>query len=164
MVRPLLLLALITFAAPEALAREDTPKPLFDEGDQAVMSSSGFLAAHPDLRWRGEGLAAFEEGRTGEALTYFKRAARYADKPSQAMVAEMLWTGTGTPQDRPLAYAWMDVAAERAYIPFLSKREEYWNALSEAERAQALEAGAAVYDEYRDGVAKERLERLLRRA
>ena len=169
MIRPLALacFALVClptlFAAP-ALAQDDAEPTRFDFGDQDVMSSAGFLSAHPDLRWRSEGMTALDEDRAGEALTYFKRASRYADKPSQAMVAEMLWTGTGTPMDRPLAYAWMDVAAERAYIPFLAKREQYWNALSAAEQAQALEVGAAIYDEYNDTVAKERLERLLRRA
>ena len=164
MIRPLLLCALFTFAAPLVFAQDDPPRQRIDQGDAQVMHTEGFLAAHPDLRWRREGLASMEADREGEAFTYFKRAARYADKPSQAMVAEMLWTGTGTPVDRPLAYAWMDVAAERAYIPFLAKREQYWNELSEAERAEALAVGAAIYEEYRDAVAKERLERLLRRA
>jgi hypothetical protein len=58
----------------------------------------------------------------------------------------------------------MDVAAERAYIPFLAKREQYWNALTESERARALDVGKGIYDEYQDTVAKERLDRLLRRA
>ncbi len=164
MIRPLALACLFSLVAAPVLAQDDTDKPLWDPGDEVVMNSAGFLGAHPDLRWRREGLQSLEQDRAGEAFTFFKRAARYADKPSQAMVAEMLWTGTGTPMDRPLAYAWMDVAAERAYIPFLAKREAYWNALTEAERKQALAVGAAVYDEFNDGVAKERLERLLRRA
>ena len=167
MIRPLALACSLALAGTLALVAAPAPaqanneKPLFDDADQDVMSSAGFLSAHPDLRWRAEGLDALEKDRAGEAFDYFKRAARYADKPSQAMVAEMLWTGTGVPADRPLAYAWMDVAAERAYIPFLAKREQYWNALSAAEQARALEIGAGIYDEYADTVAKERLERLL---
>lgn len=164
MIRPLTLACLFFLVGSPALAQEPDDKPLFDPGNDEVMNSESFLAAHPDLRWRRDGLRSLEQDRSGEALTFFKRASRYADKASQAMVAEMLWTGVGTPVDRPLAYAWMDVAAERAYIPFLAKREEYWNALSEAERAQALEVGAAIYDEYRDDVAKARLEKLLRKA
>ena len=170
MIRPLTfacsvaLASVLTLAATPVPAQANNVQPQFDPADMDVMSTAGFLSAHPDLRWRGEGLTALEKDRADEAFTFFKRAARYADKPSQAMVAEMLWTGTGVPKDRALAYAWMDVAAERAYIPFLAKREQYWNALSEAEQAQALEVGAAIYDEYRDDVAKERLEQLLRRA
>lgn len=163
MIRPLLLCSLFILSAP-AFAQDHAPEKPSSAADIEVMNTEGFLAAHPDLRWRREGLQSYNQGNTGEALTFFKRASRYADKPSQAMVAEMLWTGTGTPMDRPLAYAWMDVAAERAYLPFLAKREEYWARLSEAERAMALEVGAGVYDEYGDAVAKERLERLLRRA
>lgn len=163
MIRPLLLCSLFILS-PAAFAQGEAPENPFDAEDIEVMNTDGFLAAHPDLRWRREGLKSYNDGDTGEALALFQRASRYADKPSQAMVAEMLWTGTGTPVDRPLAYAWMDVASERAYLPFLSKREQYWNALTEAERARALEVGKAVYDEYRDSVAKERLDRLLRRA
>ncbi|HET8818969.1 MAG TPA: hypothetical protein VFM73_05440 [Xanthomonadaceae bacterium] len=164
MIRPFVLACLVALSAAPSLVQAAQDQPRFEPADQDVMSTAGFLAAHPDLRWRSEGMAALEEDRAGEAFTYFKRASRYADKPSQAMVAEMLWTGTGTPMDRPAAYAWMDVAAERAYIPFLAKREQYWNALSAAERQEALAVGAAIYDEYNDAVAKERLERLLRRA
>lgn len=148
--------------AQDASASQRPPPPT--AAQQQVMNTEMFLGAHPDLRWRREGLQSLEEGRDAEALTRFKRAARHADKPSQAMVAEMLWTGWGTAVDRPLAYAWMDVAAERAYVPFVVKREQYWKQLSEAERAQALDVGRAVYDEYRDDVAKPRLERWLRRA
>ncbi|HEU4814301.1 MAG TPA: hypothetical protein VFS99_08750 [Xanthomonadaceae bacterium] len=164
MIRPLALACLFSLAATPVLAQAANDKPQFEAADLEVMGTAGFLSAHPDLRWRTEALAALEDHRAGEAFDYFMRAARYADKPSQAMVAEMLWTGTGVPVDRPRAYAWMDVAAERAYVPFLAKREQYWNTLSETERAQALEVGAAIYDEYNDSVAKERLERLLRRA
>ena len=129
-----------------------------------VLNDPGFLGAHPDLRWRGEALHALENGRPDEAFGYFRRASRFADKPSQAMVAEMLWTGTGVPRDRPQAYAWMDIAAERAYVPFVSKREEYWEALDEAGRERALEVGRPLYEEYRDAVAQERLERKLEKA
>lgn len=138
--------------------------PIPQRGDALILNNTGFLGAHPDLRWRREGQATLEKDRPREAFTYFMRAARYADKPSQAMVAEMLWTGNGVAVDRPLAYAWMDIAAERAYVPFVAKREAYWNALSEAERAQALEVGHTLYGEYRDEVAQERLERELEKA
>lgn len=130
---------------------------------ETVLNNGGFLSAHPDLRWRREGLWALEQGRGGEALTFFQRAARYADKPSQAMLAEMLWTGRGVAVDRPLAYAWMDLAAERGYPGFLAHRERYWQALSEAERERAVRVGRPLMDEYGDAVAKPRLARLLER-
>lgn len=132
--------------------------------DRMIASSAGFLAAHPDLNNRLRGLEAFRKGDYAEAMTRFRRAARYADKPSQGMVAEMYWDGRGVEADRALAYVWMDLAAERAYPLMLAKRERYWNELSEAERSRALEIGPAIYDEYGDEVGKRRLARDLRAA
>ena len=151
-------LALLFMSLAPAVAAQDDPRP----GEKALMTSYGYLAAHPDQRWRRRGLAALKREEPEEAFDFFRRAARYADKPSQAMIAEMLWTGWGVPVDRPLAYAWMDLAAERAYLPFLAKREEYWEALAPAERAAALAAGPGIYLEYGDEVAKRRLEFKLR--
>ncbi len=69
--------------------------------------TEGFLAAHPDIRWRREGLHAFHNKAYEEAYGYFRRAASYADKASMAMLAEMYWKGLGVAWDRPIAYAWM---------------------------------------------------------
>ena len=128
-----------------------------------VVSSEGFLSAHPDLRWRLEGMEAYDQGQHGFAADYFRRAARFADKPAQAMYATMLWKGEGVEQDRPLAYAWMDLAAERGYPHFIAHREKYWDQLDAAEREDATRRGAAVYAEYGDEVAKPRLESRLHR-
>ena len=129
-----------------------------------LLNSVAFLSAHPDLRWRREGMLAYDQGKSDRAADYFRRAARFADKPSQAMYAEMLWQGEGVAQDRALAYAWMDLAAERAWPAFLGKRERYWSELDAAERARALQVGQHVYAEYGDLVAKPRLESVLERA
>lgn len=129
-----------------------------------VLGSEAFLSAHPDLQNRHRGTLAYEEGRLEEALTYFRRAARYADKPSQAMVGEMLWKGEGVARDPALAYAWMDLAAERGQPRFIGWREHYWQQLDEAGREQALQVGQGVYAEYGDDVAKPRQERVMRRA
>lgn len=123
--------------------------------------SEGFLAYHPDLRWRKIGLGHFEDGKLDKAFDAFKRSSHYADKGSQAMVAEMFWKGTGTAADRPAAYAWMDLAAERGYKDFAAVREFYWKSLSEEERERALQIGKEVYAEFGDDVAKPRLERML---
>lgn len=125
--------------------------------------TEGFLAAHPDLRWRAEGVRDYASGRYDSALSELKRAARYADKPAQAMVAEMYWRGIGVAQDRALGYAWMDIAAERMYHDFVVYRETYWRQLSEAERSDAIARGQAVLEEYGDDAAKPRLEKVLRR-
>lgn len=128
-----------------------------------VLGSEAFLAAHPDLRNRTRGMEAYDAGEFEEALGWFRLAARYADKPSQAMVAEMLWTGEGGVRDPALAYAWMDLAAERGYPGFTAVREHYWEQLDGAQREQALARGQAVYAEYGDAVAKPRIATVLRR-
>jgi uncharacterized protein len=131
---------------------------------EVILNSQHFLSAHPDIRWRREGVWSLELGQPDHAAEHFRRAARYADKPSQAMLAELYWSGLGVEQDRALAYAWMDLAAERAYPVFLAKREHYWAQLTEAERARVQDVGLPLYEQYGDDVAKPRLERLLRRA
>lgn len=128
-----------------------------------VLLTEGFLHHHPDIRYRQLGIDAYRDGFKRDAHTLFRKAAWYADKASQAMLAEMYWKGEGVPQDRALAYAWMDLAAERRYPAFLLLRERYWSQLDEAERARALEVGRQIYAEYEDAVAKPRLERKLER-
>lgn len=139
------------------------PPERADPTQRAILSSDGFLSHHPDLRYRMQGSRAFEDGFFNDALAHFKRAARHADKPSQAMLGEMYFTGNGVAQDRALGYAWMDLAAERAYPAFLALREHYWAQLTGAERERAIEVGQDIYAEYEDAVAQPRLERELRR-
>ena len=126
------------------------------------MAEAGFDAAHPELRERAKGMQAHRDGDYGAALRYFRRAAYHADKASQAMVAEMLWHGRGAPRDRALAYAWMDLAAERGYRMLAIKREQYWDALDQGERRRALEEGAGLYARYGDDVALPRYATRLR--
>jgi hypothetical protein len=157
--RPLAIALLLALALP-AVAGD---KPRRKVADGAVMQSQGFLSAHPDLWNRVLGLEAYAEGDMEKALMHFRKAARYADKPAQGMVAEMLWKGEGTARDPALAYAWMDLAAERGYPTMLVNREKYWKALDADQRADALARGEAVFAEYGDAVAKPRLESMLRR-
>lgn len=133
------------------------------DDDSKIVNNESFIRAHPDLRYRRSGMEAYERKRFGDAYGYFRDASRYADKTSQAMVAEMLWKGEGVTQDRPLAYAWMDLAAERKYPSLIVLRERYWSQMDESERARAVEVGRKVYAEYADDVAKPRLERELLR-
>jgi hypothetical protein len=129
-----------------------------------MLSSEAFLGSHPDLNFRLQGLRRYDAGDHERALELFRRAARHADKPSQAMIAEMYWQGIGVPRDRALGYVWMDLAAERNYKSMVIKRENYWNALDEAERKRALALGEDVYRDYGDHVAQPRLEKRLRQA
>lgn len=149
------LMAILTFASVPAGAQQEKIDP-------AVLTE-GFLAAHPDLRWRAEGVRSYERKDYAVALAEFKRAAYHGDKPAQAMIAEMYWSGIGVAMDRPLAYVWMDLAAERLYHDFLVRREGLWNALDPTEQQDAIARGQALMAEYGDDAAKPRLDKILRR-
>ena len=134
-----------------------------EPGIAIEVMTEDFLAGHPDIRWRREALHNYANQRYTEAMTQFLRAARYGDKASQAMIAEMHWEGIGVPADRVLGYVWMDLAAERQYPNFLILRERYWHQLDEADRSDVQPRGQAVFAEYGDDAAKPRLAKVLRR-
>jgi len=138
-------------------AAAENADPLFTRLD-------AFLGAHPDLYWRKQGIDNYGLGRYAEAMTDFRRAARYADKTSQAMLAQMLWNGEGVKADRVMAYVWADLAAERHYPAFIATREKFWRELSADEQRAAVAAGQAIFDEYGDAIAKKREDRALRLA
>jgi hypothetical protein len=154
--RTVVLAIALLAACPAAPAA--APDPTADP----MLLTAGFLQHHPDLRYRLAGLDAHNRKAFEDAFRYFRRAAFFADKPSQGMVAEMYWDGQGVPRDRALAYAWMDLAAERGYRGFLSLRERYWAALTPAERERAVQEGQAVYARFGDAVARPRYEFQLR--
>lgn len=152
----LLLIALLLLSVGPVYASER-------QEDPDIVNSEGFLRGHPDLRWRQEGLRHYKDGEFDKALRYFRRAARFGDKPAQGMVAQMLWRGEGVAQNLPLAYAWMDLAAERHYRVMLVQREVYWEALDATQRDEAITLGERVYAEFGDAVARPRLETVMRR-
>jgi uncharacterized protein len=130
--------------------------------DAAIVSTDAFLAHHPDIRYRLLGLKAYERRQFEDAMRYFQRAARFADKPSQGMVAEMLWNGDGAPVDRIAAAAWMSLAAERGYTMMVLRRDTFLAALDADERRRSDAACIALMAEFGDAVAQPRLERRLR--
>lgn len=157
-------------AAPRVLTAQPPPDRavygnyLGEPGIPPEMLTSGFLTAHPDIRWRREGSYSYNQKEYDIAMDQFLRAARNADKPSQAMIAEMYWEGRGVPQDRELGYAWMDLAAERMYPNFVIKRERYWQLLDAHQRDNAIRRGRELLAEYGDDVAKPRLAKVMRQA
>src|SRR5690606_38552198 len=74
-----------------ALARKNNAAPPPDPTQDSLMITAGFLNGHPDLRFRLLALEKRQAGKLDDAFRFFQRAAYYADKPSQGMVAEMLW-------------------------------------------------------------------------
>lgn len=161
----LLSLASLMAVAPSSLASEVPPHAAGLSGeDVVIVSTESFLASHPDQHYRLKAQGALHEGDPASARRYFTRASRYADKLSQAMLAQMLWEGSGGEADRALAYVWMDLAAERSTPLLIAERERFWNALDPGERQRALAMGKAIFDEYADDVAQPRLEREMRKA
>lgn len=134
-----------------------------DPADDIIMSREGYLAFHPDQHFRGLGVEALRQGRDAQARVYFQRAARYADKLSQAALAGMFWEGRGGARDPAMAFAWMDLAAERGTPALLARRDHYVRQLTAEERSRGSRIASALHDAYRDAVAKPRLERQLRR-
>lgn len=153
MLRKLLLVALIPVSAAMAAQKATPPDPT----QEPLMIKAGFLDWHPDLRFRLRGIEEIKEKKYEDALKSFCYAAFFADKPSQGMVAEMYWNGQGVPKDPALAYAWMDLAAERGYIGFVGLRERYWNELDVSQRERALQEGRLLYARYGDAAAKPRI-------
>ena len=149
------LLAALTLSAAHAGTSPD---------ERVVVQSSVFLRAHPDIHHRLRALDRLERGELDAAIADLREAARHADKPSQAILAEMHWLGRGVPMDRARAYAWMDLAAERGYPLMVAKREAYWRDLTEAERSTAIAEGEVMLAEYGDAAARPRLEAMLKRA
>lgn len=73
-----------------------------------LASSADILAYQPDLDNRRMGMDAYKRASFDYALRYFHWAARYADKPSEAMLASMYWDGTGVTRIAPSAmHGWI---------------------------------------------------------
>ena len=146
----------------QTTVQAENPEHELDAHDIAIIQNSVFAQSHPDLRYRLSAIGNIDEGRTVEAWRDLQHAARFGDKASQAMIAEALWLGSlGQGKDRALAYAWMDLAAERGHSMLVAKREIYWQGLSAAERERALSQGEQVYAEFGDAVALPRLSQRL---
>lgn len=150
----LLIVVLMALNACAAVNSFDRPPKVIGAG---MWQSEHFRRSHPDLVHRLAGQAHFEDGELEQARAEFALAAGFGDKLSQAMLGEIYWEGQGVKADRSLAYAWMDLAAERGFVSFVAKREQYWKALQPDERARALELGSTLYQSNGDQVALPRM-------
>lgn len=132
-------------------------------GPRQDVLQGGFLDYHPDMANNNRGMEALRAGDAPKAMEYFRRAARYADKASQALLGEMYWYGVNMPPDRVKALQWMELAAERDYPTFVELRDKFRAALT-PEELQQVEAGRkALWDEYGDAVASPRIAKELER-
>lgn len=58
------------------------------DDDPQIVSGQAFLNAHPDIRWRRAGEAAYGRQRYGEAFGYFRDAARSTYEPLSRPASE----------------------------------------------------------------------------
>lgn len=123
----------------------------------ADMATGSFIDAHPDLRFRNLGMAAYREGHKREAFDQFLIASRYAYKASQAIVGLMYWTGDGAPRDRSQAYAWMELAASCGYPELQRQRDLCWRQLGHEERDRARSLRQNLEVDYGDDAGAGRL-------
>lgn len=153
-------------APASVLAASSQPRPALHPVDHAMPDSVRTAPAdqRDGIYYRQHGVQALAAGKTNAGMRHLRRAAFRADKPAQALMAEILWEGKhGQPVDRPAAYAWMDMAAERGDTTLLAQREAYWASLNADEQAQALTTGARLYRHYGDSVAYARIQKIQRR-
>jgi len=118
---------------------------------------------HPDQYNEFAGMHCYTRGDYPCALSRFREAARYADKLSQLSIGLMYLNGQGVDKDPVVAFAWVAIAAERRYPPFLATRDRLWANLDEKQRDRATELVARLYRQYGDATAKPRMTQVLRR-
>jgi len=159
--------AWISVAAIATVAAFPATPAFAQTGDQAVEASllgmPQVSSRHPDLFYREAGIRAYKDGDKSHAQSLLLKAARFADKPAQALLAAMYWNGDGVPRDRARGYAWMDLAADRGYPDLLASREAFWQQLDAGERRQAQAVGQEIHAEYGDEAGLRRLDGALRR-
>jgi len=131
--------------------------------DNSTLINAGFLDSHPDIQYRQWAVSALRRGDVTEAMKNFRLSARYADKPSQGYLGELYWFGVNMPSDPVMAFAWMDVAAERGYPLFVDLRNQYWASLPLERQEEARAQARTLRAEFGDEVARPRIAEVLRR-
>ena len=125
-------------------------------GDLAAREARVDSSVHYDQVFRWRAMEAHAEGNVASAIRNFERAAKYADKPSQFALGVIYMKGEGVPRDRALAFAWLDVAAERGYAEVVEQRDLLWEQLTDGERAAGEYLSTRLFRKYGDDKAKPR--------
>jgi uncharacterized protein len=154
-------LLITSLFAPTAVLAGPSQRPISPQlVDQATPVSAGVVpvSQRNGAYYRQQAEQALAAGKTNAGMRHLRRASWLADKPAQALMGQLLWEGThGQSIDRPAAYAWMDMAAERGDTTLQAQREAYWSAMNAAEQQQALDTGATLYRRYGDAAVNDRL-------
>jgi len=150
-------------AATTAMAQTDED-PLHDPYVQKTLRAMNDASTwyHPDLFGEYAGVRRYAHHQYKEALRYFEVGAYYADKLSQLSIGLIHLNGEGVRKDPVTAYAWIDLAAERAYPDFVATRDRVLAQLTPEQRDQAQALRDKLAQKYADAVAKPRMEQQLR--
>jgi len=142
-------------ASQDAVAPNAWDDPATHDTLQAMSEASTWY--HPDLFGMTVGMRRYAHRQFGSALHYFEIGAFYADKLSQLNIGLMHLNGEGTSKDSVVAYAWIDLAAERGYPAFVATRDTLRKVLTPAQFDQATALRRTLAARYGDAVAKPRM-------
>ena len=140
--------------------------PLKDPSVQKTLRamSDASTWGHPDQFGEFAGMRYYAHHQYKDAMKYFDIGAYYADKLSQLSIGLLYLNGEGVAKDPVTAYAWMSIAAERAYPDFVATRDGVKASLT-PEQLQKADAIRQTLDaRYGDAVAKPRMVKQLRMA
>jgi hypothetical protein len=121
------------------------------------------IAALPGHYFHHLGELAYKREDYRNALTMFERSAQWADKLSQFNLGVMHYQGQGVPVNKPLAWAWFAVAAERRYARMERTASMVWHELDAAGQAEAERLYEELLARYGDKVAVPRAQRRMDR-
>jgi len=157
-------LAVAMTVATTAVAATAGDDPLNDPYMQKTLRAMRDASTwyHPDLFGQYAGVRRYAHHEYQDALKYFEVGAYYADKFSQLSIGLMHLNGEGVPKDAAMAYAWLDLAAERKYPDFVATRDRVKAELTPAQLEQAQGLRATLEARYGDAVAKPRMVQQLR--
>ncbi len=98
---------------------------------------------------------SLQDGFEKDAISKFKRAARYGNKEAQKSVGLMYIKGMGVKKDWAMAFAWLKLASSHGDPRIVAAREEVYGALRDDEKARADAYFLELQTEYSDQKALE---------
>jgi TPR repeat protein len=104
------------------------------------------------------GSVAYGEHNYQQSLRFFTTAASWASKPAQYVLGVMALHGDHQPSNRPLALAWLALAAERPNSRFKTAYDEAYAASTPGDREASRRLLASMGATYADATAAVRAE------
>lgn len=148
-----------TAATPRGMHAADAPdynSPDTTEKPAQWTFGTPEMDARPGLYYFYRGVEAIDRGEYAFAVDMYRTAASWAYKPAEYNLAVMYAKGEGVPVDKPLAMAWIALAAERGDPDLVEAREVIYATLSKTEFAKANEIWRELRKTYGDAVALKR--------